>query len=137
MREAILAKIKNGTVVPALDRYGNAAEFLKRQEGKEVLVVLDTGAMKTEKQLGYLFGVVFRIISEYTGFTVDEVYQVMKLRFARYVKPYKGNAVEFTKGLSDMSKLDAGKFIDNVVHYARTEMALEIPEPDPMYSWKQ
>ncbi len=136
MKEAILARIKNGAVIPIFDRYGAAGQFLKKHEGKEVFVESDTGAMKTNKQLGYLFGVVFKIVSEDTGFTIDEVYQVFKQRFARYVKPFRGSSVDFTKGLSDMTKLDAGAFIDKVVHYVRTDMGMIIPDPDPEYNWR-
>lgn len=99
--------------------------------------ILDTNPkdMKTKEQLGWLFGVVFKIISASTGYYPHEVYQLFQEEFASYEKVGSdGKIHRFVKGLSEMSKLEASEFIDKIAVKVATDQFykdMNIP-PEPV-----
>lgn len=128
----ILGRVKNGVV--QVQRF-----FLKdlpKLEGKEV-EIHPVGEGKTVQQLRYLWGVVYPIISEYTGFTKEEVSEIYKKKFLTYPKEYQGQVYKLTKGLSALKKDEMKDFIDKVIHHANTELELLIPEPDPEFTYNE
>ena len=56
--------------------------YLHTMEGNVALVIRRPKKIKTNPQLRYLFGVVYKIISEHTGMSIEEVDIAMKMMFA-------------------------------------------------------
>lgn len=132
MKIIILGRVKNGEI--QLQRFFQ--NDLKKWEGKNIEIT-KVESSKTQQQLGYLFGVVFKIISEYTGFTVEETYQVYKRKYLRYHKEYKGKIYKFNKGLSQCKVSEAAEFIDKVIIHAQTDLGLIIPEPSSEFNYPE
>lgn len=135
----ILGKIKDGQIVVKEKYYG---DDLKKGEGKMVIIEVDPKDAKTKAQLGYLFGVVFKIIGATTGCTPFEIYELMLKKLpeiTKYHKVARGKTLEFTKRLSMMNRQETGRFIDACLNFFRTNEVTRdwpIPEPDPDYQWK-
>ena len=79
----ILGRIKNGIV--EIQRFFK--DQVKAWEGKEIEIL--RADSKTKAQLGYLFGVIFPIIGDYTGCTAD-----LRKRF----RQHNNEEVPATKG---------------------------------------
>ena len=107
-------------------------EFLIKNEGIELNLTIGSNGFepKTNQQLRYLWGVVYPIISDYTGFTEEEVHETYKKKFLSYDKEVKGKIHKFTKGLSQCSLEEAMVFIDKVVMHGRIDLSLVIPEAE-------
>ena len=125
----LIGRIKNGQV--QVQRFFK--QDLAKWEGKSILIERADG--KTQSQLGYLFGVVFKIVSGYTGFTVEETYQVYKKKFLSYEKEHKGKIYKFEKGLSQCKIDEAKEFIDKVIKHATAELNLIVPESDEEFEY--
>ena len=122
----LLGRIKNGRI--QIQRFFK--RDLEKAEGKEVEIsVVDGG--KTAQQLRYLWGIVYPIISDVTGFEKEEVSEVYKKRFLTYSRSYKGKIYKLTKGLSSLKKKEMAEFIDKVIRHATVELNCIIPESDP------
>lgn len=128
----ILGRIKNGEV--QVQRFFR--KDLVKLEGKSVEISVVEGS-KSLQQLRYLWGVVYKIISEDTGFTPEEVSSVYKKKFLTYQKEHKGKIYDFTKGLSDLKKSEMMAFIDKVIQHATTDLNLIIPEVDEDFIYNQ
>jgi len=128
MRKMILGRIRKQQV--QIQRFFK--DDIKKWENKEVEIT-QAEQSKTQEQLGYLFGVVLKLVSEHTGFTVEESYQVYKNKYLRYHKSYRGKIYRFTKGLSQCKISETAKFIEEVIQHAQTELKIIIPEPDVKY----
>lgn len=128
----ILGRVKGGQV--------QVQRFFKKNlaawEGKEVDISVIKGA-KTIQQLRYLWGVVYPIISDHTGFTKEEVSEVYKRKFLTYKKEFKRKIYKFTKGLSQLKIDEMAGFIDKVIQHATTELNLIIPEPDEEFIYNE
>ena len=124
----ILGRVKNGQV--QIQRFFK--KDIAKLEGKEI-EIKDISSSKTLQQLRYLWGVVYKIISDHTGFTPEEVSEIYKEKFLSYPKEHKGKIYEFTKGLSELTKTEMMEFMDKVIRDATLEHELIIPDPDIAY----
>lgn len=128
MSRIIYGRIKKGGKIEVQRFY--IKEFLE-WEGEIELAKVESG--KTLQQLRYLWGVVYKLVSEHTGFTPEEVSEVYKKRFLSYKKLYRGKWYPFTKGLSELKKTEMAEYVDKVIKHAQEELEIIIPEPDILY----
>lgn len=124
----ILGRVKNKKI--QIQRFFK--KDFEKLEGKEIEITPVEGS-KTQQQLRYLWGVVYKIVSDETGFTPEEVSDIYKKKFLAYEKEYKGKVYKLTKGLSGLKKSEMMTFIDSVIKHATVELNLIVPEPDPEF----
>ena len=124
----IFGRIKEGKIV--IQRFFQAE--IPKNEGKSFTLVFDEKG-RTSQQNKYLWGVVYKLISDHTGFTPEEVHEVFKKRFLVYTKEYKSKVWEFTRSTTGLTINEFTKYVDSVKHYAESEMALIIPDSDIEY----
>jgi hypothetical protein len=132
----VFGKIEMGIVIPDNEVY---QDMLSKGEGKEVKVEIGPNDIKSQKQLGYLFGVVFKLVGDHRGTTPEETYQDVLAampEYGRYYKEVNGKMKEYKRGLSGMSREEVSRFIDAVLLFFRTNETtreIDIPDPDPFY----
>ena len=54
---------------------------LRTLSGKSVSLELKAGGSRSTQQNRYLWGTVYKILSDYTGYTPEEIHEVCKLKF--------------------------------------------------------
>ncbi len=127
--------VRHGTVFCKTP--GDFKKHIAALEGKEVEIVI--GKVKkagTSNQMRYLYGVVFKIISEHTGYDVEEVKQVLKqellspTRIIQFVDKETGEVISHSiyPSLADLDKAELSRFIDDAIRKADEHWGLEIPE---------
>lgn len=103
--------------------------WLLRHSGKKVdLTFQSHSETKTQPQYGYLFGHIIPQIADYTGYSEEEVYGVLKYKFLRKQIDYRdGQPVFSVSSLSDSSitKEVMAKFIGDCIAFG-TELGAEI-----------
>lgn len=104
--------------------------MLNNLENVDVRVIIEpVRGAKSNRQLGYLFGVVYTLLAEHTGHTVDEIDRIMKGKYLTDKILWRGSEIVTAKGKAELNHLEMEEFISQVVQEAR-EMGVEIPEPD-------
>jgi len=89
---------------------------------------------KTPDQLAYLFGVVFSRISDFTGHSVDEVYEAYKNYFNIEYSPDKlGNWKLRVKGASEDTTVSLNEFALKVRADAVIDMGINIELPNECF----
>ncbi|NTU69991.1 hypothetical protein HGB13_04205, partial [bacterium] len=69
-------------------------EYLYTLNGQEVEVtVAKKGRKRSEGQNKYLWGVVYKLLSDYFGYTPDEMHELMKQKFAPKKEVKMGNEI--------------------------------------------
>lgn len=120
MKSVLFGKIEEGFV--KLDRYSQKEAV--EHEGARVIVEIDTPKnIRTAQQNKYLWGVVYKEISEYTGYTNEEVHQVFGERFLSYEK----NGHKFVKSTTKLSTKEFSQYVDKVIQYAGEKFQVSIP----------
>lgn len=75
-----------------------------------------------------MFGVVYKLIGDHLGYSVEEVHDAMKQKFRSREDLSTGLVVVRPTRTSDSD--DFWKYIDQVRHWSHTFLGLYIPEPN-------
>ena len=102
--------------------------WLRTLEGeKVVLTVKKWHGQRTQPQNSYLHGVVFKLIADHTGYTLEEIKDAMKDKFASRIDDLGLKIVEPTH---KMNTQRMGEFIEDICRFAATELDIYIPPPE-------
>lgn len=105
--------------------------YLEQNDKKTLLVRIDreTG-IRSSNQNNYLWGVVYKVIAEHTGYTENDIHEIMKRKF---LPPdfitWKGQEIKIP---GSTAKLDKGDSFPEYIERIRAEVAslgIIIPEP--------
>jgi len=119
--------IKNSKLhLDDIESYNN---YLLTLEDKRVeLVVKKEEIARTNQQSRYLFGVVYEIISESTGYSKEEVHEMMKSIHLKDHKEVNGKRYTVIRSTHDLTTIEMTEYIENCKRFASQELNLVIPE---------
>lgn len=83
---------------------------------------------RTLQQNRYLFGVVYKVIAETLGYTVDEIHGLLAKKFLSEEHIVLSEPVIFVKSTAKMSKKDFAEYLENIFRFA-AEFGVVIPDP--------
>lgn len=85
---------------------------------------------RTVQQNAYLFGVPYKLISEYTGYGVSECHYEMRMLFHfEFKERFDGSMVKTPKTTTSMSKKEFSEYWEKIQIFAAQEWDLYIPDP--------
>jgi hypothetical protein len=86
---------------------------------------------RTSPQNRYYWGVVISILCEHTGFTNEEMHEVLKYKFLRRESITKDEKhFERSASTAELDTIEFIKYISDIVVWASSELSLQIPEPN-------
>lgn len=85
-------------------------------------------------QNSYLHGVVLPILSQETGYTTDEMKDIVKTLFLRKIMTVAGKEIEVVLGSSELNTKQFEDFMEDIRRWASTELWCYIPLPNEMES---
>ncbi|MBN1126947.1 MAG: hypothetical protein JXA82_18235 [Sedimentisphaerales bacterium] len=80
----------------------------------------------SNNQLRYLYGVVYKIIADHTGHTIEEIDAMMKWKFLRSVD---SNGLEYVPSKLDNSTIEQEDYHRKIRDWAAMALDLNIPLP--------
>ena len=120
---------KDSQFIP--DNRRSYLDFLVQNEGKKLVVNIGLDkAKRSLDQNSYLWGVVYKVISDHTGSTENELHEIFKRMFIqpRFIK-WKDTTIKVPGHTSDMNKVQFGEYIERI-RAEVSSMGVTIPEPD-------
>ena len=90
-------------------------------------MVIPDNEKPTVNQSGYLWGVVYKSISEYTGEDPESLHKHFKKMFLSERIEVGGERLLILKNSSRLSQKEYSEFIDNIVRWAWHELSINIP----------
>ena len=127
------AKIVKGQPVIAVQQFCQYEAYLAGLEGKDVEIIVQRPQhSKSTNQLAYLHGVVFRLASEESGYTPNEVKGLLKGEFLTeyVVSKTTGKEIPIVKSLADLSVGQMAEFIDSCIILVAKNWHVVVPSPD-------
>lgn len=101
---------------------------LRKWEGKSIKVTVSKRVPKRSlPQNNYLWGVVYKTIGDFLGYTTDEVHEVMGQLYLKY---YDKNNLERIKSTTELSTEEFTEYVENVRRFVSNEFDLYIPDPE-------
>ena len=124
MDSILFGKVERGKLV--LDYPEQLVVKLASLEGKrvEVIVRKETNT-RTNQQNRYLWGIVYAIISDNTGYDPVQVHDAMKVKFA---SQHLDNGLVITERTSKMTTERMTRYIDDIKRWAAEFLGCYIPD---------
>lgn len=121
-----LAEVANGKI--KFFDYLRLDEWLRQHNNEKIEVIVRprTKPKRSDKQNRYLWGVVYKLISDHTGFEVEEVHELMKFRFLRT----QIGRFETTLSTAKLSTIEFNEYLDKINRFAIEECGFSIPLPN-------
>ena len=120
-------------VVKGKRHFGNRERLdqdIARYEDKTVQVIISEYKPKRSNQLNqYYWGVVVKIISDYTGYTKEETHELLKQTFLKKKIEVDNEWYDTTESTTKLSNKDMLDFIEKVKQWAAQTFHLYIPDP--------
>ena len=86
---------------------------------------------RSNAQNRYYWGVVIKMISDYTGFFPDEVHEVLKTKFLGYEKALPtGEAVKVSLSTAELDTYDFEQYLEQCRIFAASDLEIIIPLPN-------
>lgn len=96
----------------------------------QIMIKVDRDS-RSAKQNKYYWGVVVKLISDYTGFETDEVREFLKCKFLKYEKALpSGEVAELIASTTKLDTKEFEEFMEKVRAFAAQELDLIIPLPN-------
>jgi hypothetical protein len=143
MPEVVTTGFVRGGRLEIRNRKRFAGDLGRMRDGEVLITVSRKHATRSVQANRYYWGVVVELLSEHTGYTPDEIHEVLKAKFIpKKLAVSDGNGEikgEFVIGgtTTEMNKLEFGEFITNIRQWAADELDVVIPDPDNGRLWPQ
>jgi hypothetical protein len=115
--------------------------FFKAQRDGEYAITFERlKATRSPQANAYYFGVVLHLLSEYTGYTVEELHEWAKQRFLPQELAICDGNGEVVDGLvlggttTTLSKNEFWEYVERIRSFAWERLQVEIPAPDPAWT---
>lgn len=130
MTEKIFGQInEKGKFIPY--NQDQLIQAFKKLSGKraEITVRPETKS-RTNEQNRYLWGVVYKYISEEIGYEPEQVHELMKFKFLKIEILVKGNPETVIRSTTDLSTEEFNQYVERIVRWAAEFLGLVIPDPN-------
>ncbi len=125
MNPILRGKVAQGKLI--LDQPSRYLVRLSQLEGKRIeLVIRKEKSQRSLNQNSYMWGVVYEIISQHTGYTPEEVHEIMKFKFLKTEKA----GMEYVRSTASLNTAEMGIYLENIRRWAAVELGCFIPLPN-------
>lgn len=107
-------------------------EELKKLSGKRVYVIVDTERQKrSNDQNEFYWGVCLKLISDHTGYTCEELHDILKYKFlGTDEKKIGSETVKILKSTTKLNTLQFEEYLGRIRDWASTKLNVIIPLPN-------
>ena len=99
---------------------------LSQMKGRVEVTVEKARSHRSLSQNAYYWGVVVKLISDYTGYEPDEMHEVLKAQF----NAGEFGEIRYGKSTSKLSTLDFEAYLEQIKRWAVQELHVVIPDPN-------
>ena len=100
-------------------------EQLRTIKGRVDVIVEKARSRRSLNQNAYYWGVVVKLVSDYTGYEPDEMHEVLKAQF----NAGEFGEIRYGKSTAKLSTLDFEAYMEQIRRWAAQTLGVVIPEP--------
>lgn len=90
--------------------------------------------IRSTQQNRWLWGVCYKMIAEHTGYSADEIHELMKHRFLRHfidIETRNGiEQLETVKSTTQLNTIEFNSYTTQIQQWASIELGISIPDPN-------
>jgi len=119
---------KTGTLFEVINLDAFMLYLGRFHEGEPLEVIVRKPRKPTSTpQMRYYYGVVVKLLSDYTGHTPDEIDSILKWKF---LVRTDGNGLDYVPSKKDLTTTTMEEFLDRVRVWAAISLSVTIPLPN-------
>lgn len=126
------ASIKNGVLVYDNERYMRTLISNYADTDKVRVIVEKERGTRSRRANNYLWGVVYPLIAEYMGETPEDVHEIMRSKFLRTKRIWRGGELTILKSTTQLTSLEFGEYVERIIQEA-AGLGISIPIADKEY----
>lgn len=112
------------------EEFARGMRSMKRRMKVEV-IVREAKSRRSNAANRYYWGVVLKLIADYTGDDVNSIHEFVKMKFLRPREiRILGETFAAPASSSELDSQQFHEFVEQVRKFAATELSIETPEPD-------
>jgi hypothetical protein len=130
-------RLERGVVVLNVKRL---ATLTKGRKDCDLEIIIERKhATRSHAQNALYWGLYVKLLSDYTGFTPDEMHEVLKAKFLpkqlAIADPNGDIKGEFTIGTTTtrLNKIEFGEYLRSIQQWAAEDLSVVIPDPDEAF----
>jgi hypothetical protein len=109
----------------------NYSKVISSLEGKAVVVnIKEPRSQRSKNQNDYYFGVVVEILAEHTGYSREEMHEVLKAKFLSETKELAGQSITFSRSTTSLSTVEFEEYLVRIREWASASLECFIPLPN-------
>lgn len=143
MTEYVAGGIVEGGKLKLRNQKAFAAAMDTFVDGEVIVTIARARATRSQLQNAWYFGQILRLLSEHTGYTVEEMHEYCKGRFNAktvVIVDEHGEVKDENKiavSTSRLNKVTFGEYCESIRIWAATDLHVNIPDPDPNWRDKE
>jgi hypothetical protein len=107
------------------------SRVLSTLNGKDVGIAIKPESKgATARQRRYYFGVIIKILCEFTGYSALEMHEILKAMFLSDEKEIGGVVVRYSRSTEELSTIEKEEYHTNIREWASTDLGIYIPLPN-------
>lgn len=126
------AQIKNGQIVVSELWQTKFSDHLKSLEGCKVDITVSKikeHEIRSNQQNKYYRGVILHLLSEHTGYTEEEIHEILKQKFLGCIVSFGRQTYNVGKSTTELDTIEMTEYMDRIRMWSAAEFGLSIPEP--------
>lgn len=141
MSAIVTSGLVKGGQLEIRNRKTFVAALKRMRDGAVSITVERLHATRSLPQLRYYWGVIVEAISDHTGYSPEEVHEILKAKFLpKKLAVANGNGEikgEFVIGgtTTTLNKIEFGEFCESIRRWAAEDLGVVIPDPDTGQLW--
>jgi len=123
-----LWEIENGKItIPEKERF---VEAVKMFSGNVRVTIDNNKGTRSSRQNRYLWGVVYKLLSDQTGYVDEEIHEICKVKFnmKKYDLPNEEH-IEAGGSTTKLTTEEFNSYCENIRRWAAQDLNCVIPEP--------
>ena len=129
IRPLLPARIEKGRIL-----YGDPVQYsrvLSALEGQEVSVsIKPRHKSRSDRQNKYYWGVVNELLALYTGYSRDEMHEILRGKFLSDSKSIAGEDITFSHSTTELSTVEFEEYLSHIREWASVKLNVFIPAPN-------
>ena len=126
--------IWRGSIIQGELRVENNSEFLcylstLEEKNVEVIVRIPK-SIRSYNQNRYYWGVVVNLLSEETGYSKDDMHEVLRGMFLSSIINFKGKEIPMVKSTAELNTKEFEDYLSQIRMWASKDLSVYVPDPN-------
>lgn len=128
----LFAKVSDTGTLEGISQRKLKADLKNHFAGRSVEILIHRKKKHRSVQQNRYYWLIVTMLSEHTGFTREELHQILKQRFLKTEKVHEdtGAIYEYTRSTTELTTIEYEDYLESVRRFAAEDFQMTLPLPN-------